>query len=365
MDEPSGQKIRTELKRTVECDKQRDILLNHLQIQHYPQLFGDQVMDKLRELSVLVTECNLPFEVIQDVMATIIWVDRDSGVEYSGISDYRSLTAGSPNISPLLLSLTYHYVLGRLRCDFKFKAMLREVKSIPNSEIDDEIAALSVFAKMGLRTDEALREYHAFWDTYEGNKASFDILLHALWFGTHIVEQGAEIINLSDRMLSLGLASANLYYWRAFAYRRIQEFTKARTEILTAIDMLPVGKNDVHRDYSRERELIDSSMILNLQATKAVMDASADLAKDVEARAREAEHNIARSTINIIEILGLFTALIGFFAAGGVTMFHGGLPFWQRVVLLVLVFIGAIGFILTLHVLIHTERRRWNRSYHR
>jgi flagellar biogenesis protein FliO len=76
----------------------------------------------------------------------------------------------------------------------------------------------------------------------------------------------------------------------------------------------------------------------------------------IDEQAAAAEQTLSRSLVSLVEVLGLFVALIGFLGAGAVTVFQGQSA-GEKILTLVLLLIGSVGFFLTLRAVVSRPAR--------
>ena len=168
-------------------------------------------------------------------------------------------------------------------------------------------------------------------------------------------------------MMAKGEGDAHVFYRRASALRRLGRFDQALADIDRAIGMLDAGENLVHLDFVRERELIVSSREtrdyvtgfgeqiqerLAAEARQQIEVASAALEK----RIAQAQQVVSDGLLKLVEILGLFVALIGFVAGTGAAAFTRGSTA-DRAISMGLVLVGSLMFFVLLRMVTSFRRR--------
>jgi len=321
-----------------------------------------QTLGWISALAKISAESKLSLESIRRAVSDLAWLDRAMGNEVETIASYRDAVAAQDEFqeNPALLDLTIAYFVSqRLRFDFRFARLRTELRTEPLAATDSQLNAMLVFAGMGMELEDSANQLARLRANHELDSVDRDIVLHALWFGTHLPDQADQILLLSDEMLAKGDASANVYFRRAFAFRRQGRLEHAMREINTAMDLLGPGANDVHQDYARERELISTTGILRAEIKATVDEQLSGALSVLDSRARTAEESVSRSLVGLVEVLGLFIALIGFLGAGAVTLFSSQ-SFAQQILMVVVLFVGSIGFFLTLRFVVRSDV--WRRS---
>lgn len=170
------------------------------------------------------------------------------------------------------------------------------------------------------------------------------------------------------RFEALGEIQANVYFWRAYAFRRMERFDEAMESIDRAVELLSPGNNAIHQDYVRERALITTSKLLLAQVATRARDVSDELREEMSeqlaaAKAElrkqqeDAQRVVSDSLLKIIEILGLFIALAGFLVGSGIVAFRAA-GFWQNFASMALVLVGSVLFFGLLRLMIRYRPRR-------
>jgi hypothetical protein len=331
-----------------------------------PTLTPDSV-DWVFALAEAASEADLGLEVIRRATSGVSWVAREIGQRMPGTDDWqRCKQAPDPHAARRILAYAHGF---RLRFDFRFEELgaltSRWLTEVPD---DGMIQALASFAALGAHSDRAeplLRRAMAAPD-YDG--ACRRICLHGLWFGSHLPDQAERIIELSDEMIGRGEDVANVYYWRAYALRRLGRLDAAMASVDRAIALLPVGMNAVHQNYVRERELIQTTALLGEQVRALADEISAQLRKefdeylhdietDLERHSHNAQRIVSESLLSLMEVLGLFVTLAGFLIGSGAIVIQAR-GFWQQLGGLGLLLAGSVAFFLLLRGVIRFRRTR-------
>ncbi|MGH3680918.1 MAG: tetratricopeptide repeat protein [Natronosporangium sp.] len=322
-------------------------------------------------LAQLADRNHLELPVVRRSASDLAWPARGIGQRIPDDSDWQKC-AGASN--PDSARRTLAYVHGcRLRLDFRFDqlaaATRRWLVEVPD---DAFIQSLAAFAALGQGSDRAepiLGRVSTLPDLDSVCRAT---CLHGLWFGTHLPDQAERMLALSDEMIGHGEDEANLYYWRAFALRRLGRFEDAQASIDQAIALLPVGMNAVHQDYVRERELITTTWLLREQVTALTEQLGQQLREqfrqhregmreEVDRHTTTARRIVSESLLGIVEVLALFVTLAGFLIGSGVLVFQAE-DFGQSFAAVTLLMAGAVSFFLLLRVVVRFERAgsgRW------
>jgi hypothetical protein len=316
---------------------------------------------------------DLQLHVIRRCAANLAWDGRDAGQRMPDDRDWRRVAdTRSPAAAGRVLAYVHGY---RLRYDFRFDQLATSARDWLTSFSDDSLVhSLAAFAALGQRSDRALPLLARASTLADYDQSCRAVCLQGLWFGTHLADQAEQILALSDEMIGRGEDDGNLYYWRAFALRRLGRFDDALKSVDRAISLLPIGMNAVHQDYFRERELIETTVLLNEHvqtlATRLSEELRAqfqqhreEMRREVEQHTRAARRVVSDSLLGIVEVLALFVTLTGFLIGSGALVLQAD-SFGGSLAAVGLLAAGALTFFALLRAVVRfgpDRPRRWLR----
>jgi tetratricopeptide (TPR) repeat protein len=318
----------------------------------------------ISELATLCTLHSIKISGVRSLCADLSWHAREKGYPYPHeLPGFQSSTGADPQIVGVYIEAY------RLRFDFHFDELGRHCIDWLQEYPDDAlIQSFAAFSALGKHEPQGMNLYRAAIDSANADRRSRHTCLAAMWFAYHIPEQAQEILDLSSVMMAKGETDANVFYRRAAALRKLGRFDQAIEDVDRAISMLGVGANLVHQDYVRERELIVSSMEirtylsslsdeirgrLSTEARQQIEAASIQLADRVDT----AQRVVSDGLLKIVEILGLFVALIGFVAGSGAIVIKSQ-DLGQRIISMSLVVAGSLAFFILLRFATSFRRNR-------
>ncbi|MEU8122194.1 hypothetical protein AB0C21_26105 [Spirillospora sp. NPDC049024] len=330
------------------------------------------------EFVALVEEFRLPVPQLRRAATDLAWLARKNGQGYLDEAD-RTRVLGTSNTRTARLCLVY--IDGqRLRFDFKFAQLHRRcVDWLTEFDDDALVRSLAAFAALGSRSSNGLNMFRRAVDAPDADDKSNHVCLTAIGFADHLPEQAQMLLRLSDEMMARGQENEIIYYRRAMAYRKLGQFDDGLYEIDRAIDALGPGDILVHEQFAQERRAITLARDLqnqierNTQAVAAtitdqVEEKIAAASTELEQRLNEASLRLAQridvaqemvssGLLKMVEILGLFVALVGFIAGSGAVVIkaHG---FQERALSMSLVVVGALVFFGLLRLVTTVGRRR-------
>ena len=331
-----------------------------------PILTPDSV-DWVFQLADVVHRHELRIEVSRGATSALGWAAREIGQRFVVPDDWaRCRESASPAEAYRLLA----YVQGqRLRFDFKFEELSRQVRGWMEEIPEDAmLQALAAFAALGLHSPTAEPLLRQAVETPGYDSRSRYILLQGLWFATHLPDQAERMLELSDEMIGRSEDSPNLYYWRAFAMRRLRRFDEALACVDRAIATLPAGMNPVHQDYFRERELVNTSRMLYDQVGELSEGVSERLRSefqsyfdtvqdDLDRQSYTARRIVSESLISLVETLGLFVTLAGFLVGSGTIVFRSD-SFGHQITAIALMLVGSVVFFLMLRGVVRLDGKQ-------
>ncbi|NUR25967.1 MAG: hypothetical protein HOV83_08990 [Catenulispora sp.] len=325
-----------------------------------------------------VEEFGLSVRQIRRAATDLAWLARKNGQTYLDETDRaRVLAASNSHTARLCLA----YIHGqRLRFDFKFAQLHRRCLDwLTEFDGDALVLSFAAFAALGARTSNGPSMYQRAVDAPDADDKSNQVLLTGINFADHLPEQPQMMLTLSDEMMARGQENAIVYYRRATAYRKLGRFEDGLYEIDRAIDDLGPGDVLVHEQFTQERRSIILAQDLQKQIernTQAVADsitaqvderiaaASAELEQRLDEaslrlaqRVDVAQEMVSSGLLKMVEILGLFVALVGFIAGSGAVVIKShGLE--ERALSMLLVVGGSLVFFALLRLVTTVGRRR-------
>ncbi|GGQ17117.1 tetratricopeptide (TPR) repeat protein [Actinomadura coerulea] len=324
-----------------------------------------------------VEEFGLPVRQIRRAATDLAWLARKNGQGYLDETDRaRVLAAGNTPTARLCLA----YIHGqRLRFDFKFAQLHRHcLEWLAEFDQDALVLSFAAFAALGARASNGPGLYRRAVDAPDADDKTNQVLLTGINFADHLPEQPQMMLDLSDEMMARGQENSIVYYRRATAYRKLGRFDDGLHEIDRAIDALGPGDVLVHEQFTQERRSIILAQDLQDQIernTQAVADsiaaqvderiaaASAELEQRLDEaslrltqRIDVAQEMVSSGLLKMVEILGLFVALVGFVAGSGAIVIksHG---LQERALSMLLVVGGALVFFSLLRLVTTVGRR--------
>jgi hypothetical protein len=354
--------IEQALRREASPAKQVELLEREL----LPRLAPGSV-DWVFDLAEIAAQADVSLEAVRRATSNLAWQARDIGQRMPAAGDWQRCNQAP---DPLAVRRILAYAHGfRLRFDFRFEELAKQASGWLTDVPDDGlIQALAAFAALGAHSERAEPLLRHAMAAVDYDSVCRWTCLHGLWFGTHLPDQADRIIELSDEMIGRGEDAANLYYWRAFALRRLDQLDAAVASIDRAIMLLPVGQNAVHQDYVRERELIQTTQLLKDQISALAGDIGAQLRDefdeylyeveaDLERHSHTAQRIVSESLLSLMEVLGLFVTLAGFLIGSGAIVFQAE-GFWQQLAGIGLLLVGSVAFFLILRGVVRFRRSR-------
>ncbi|MGI5417047.1 hypothetical protein [Actinomadura luteofluorescens] len=336
-----------------------------------PSAWVDEFVSRVEEFGLSVRQ-------IRRAATDLAWLARKNGQGYLDETDRaRVLAASNSRTARLCLA----YIHGqRLRFDFKFAQLHRQCLDwLTEFEGDALVLSFAAFAALGARTSNGPSMYQRAVDAPDADDKSNQVLLTGINFADHLPEQPQMMLTLSDEMMARGQENAIVYYRRATAYRKLGRFEDGLYEIDRAIDDLGPGDVLVHEQFTQERRSIILAQDLQKQTernTQAVADsitaqvderiaaASAELEQRLDEaslrlaqRVDVAQEMVSSGLLKMVEILGLFVALVGFIAGSGAVVIKShGLE--ERALSMLLVVGGSLVFFALLRLVTTMGRRR-------
>lgn len=250
------------------------------------------------------------------------------------------------------------------RFEFKFQE-LHHLTHHALAAHPDEVMfeVFSAFGALGVNDATIAEEVPALFERVKSNPAALDTLLHGVWLSTDVLEDRDEwVLTISRQSMRLGDRSANVYFWRSSALRATGRYAEALESIDEALARHTLRDNHVHQDYVRERELIRAmqsiARMVALSAEEATRELNelhrrqlAEAQAEFRAKALAVEDSVSKSLTGVVEILGVFLALLGFLAGTGYLVLNVD-HFWSSLAAFGVLALGSLAFIVALRLIV-------------
>lgn len=169
---------------------------------------------------------------------------------------------------------------------------------------------------------------------------------------------GFEIEFVADKVLTFSHKDPHVWARRAIGYKRQGRFEEALQDTEKALHLLDRSALQVHDQYSYQRtqiieriDVAESQRLLQQQFEETLKQEVDEAISLMDERS----HDLL---FRIMEILGLFVALIGVLATTVGVSIAGNLEFMERILILSTSSVFIIFFFIMIHVLTKPKRRR-------
>lgn len=253
-------------------------------------------------------------------------------------------------------------LLQSARYDFNFELIERLLSAAGHqlTESSPYFKAMHQFSRMGNGRDIDRRNIVEITSNTDSEKI-LSLLLHGLWFTTGSDEADL-MLDIADRLTAVNPYDPVTLMRRAAAFRRRGDYEDAVASINRAISLLPPNEYEMHSDFKLERVTIsiqqDASERLSEAIVKRVDDASATLETRIEAIISTTRNELSDSLFKVVEILGIFTAIIAVVATVVGTANADGTPWQARVLTIMAGGFMIIGFFALLRWIVRPRQRR-------
>jgi tetratricopeptide (TPR) repeat protein len=347
------------LSRATDAEKGR-ILRAHFQVAATEDAYG-----WIAELEAARAAYTLRTPTIRSICADVSWALRTAGAPYP--SELRATRGQSEKLTAPGLAEVYAEGY-RLRYDYRFELLGRRCVDWMQDYPDDSLVrAFAAVSALGLRAPQGMELYRAALDAPDADTRTRHTCLAGIWLAYDQPNQAQEILVLANTLMAKGEANPNVFYRRAAALRKLGRFEEAVDSIDRAMGLLDTRDNLIHQDFVRERELIVSAMEVRSYVESLTDDVRTRLFADVEERVDaataeleervdQAQTVVSEGLLKIVEILGLFVALIGFVAGTGATALSAQ-TVSERIVSMGMVLAGSLAFFILLRLVTSFRRR--------
>lgn len=255
------------------------------------------------------------------------------------------------------------------RFDFNFEAIQRALTVLPQSSksiYPQFFEAIGLFADYGSNKLSASARPLEIAESTNDSKV-LHVIAHALWFSSQDRDCHS-LIAVTNRLLAINEADAVARFRQSTAYRRLGDFESASQTIRVAVatsDPSRVEINDmlieefqrvlIQRDLAQT--LADAAAKTSADLTRRIEDAEVRVTSVMDLELERVRNSTADTQFKMVEILGLFTALIAIGATVIASSGAAGLEWWQRLAVIAGGIGGTLLFFIILRLIVRPSRK--------
>lgn len=249
---------------------------------------------------------------------------------------------------PVLFRTEICVLLQSARYDFNFELIEQLLSAAGRSVTGTSLyfAAMLQFSRMGSGKQIDRAAIEGLLSRTESEKI-LSLLLHGLWF-TSGSDEANLMIRIADRLIQSNPYDPVTLMRQAAAYRRLGLYDEAVTAINRATAILPPNEAEMHGDFKLERVTIaiqkDASERLEKAIADQVHDASTALKVQIDSIVAATRSELSDSMFKVVEILGIFTAIIAVIATVVASAGASGVPWPGRILVVLAGGLVALGF---------------------
>lgn len=264
----------------------------------------------------------------------------------------------------------YSY-LQALRYDFRFEPLESAVRSLEGTlgEQDPFVRSLFVFSLLGQGRAEGLELLDDAIAAAAGNGKCLHAVLHGLWFADTLPGVPERMLEVDDILVTADEPDAVALFRRASALRLLHRYDEAIRSLDLGVRRLDPSAADIHQDFARERAIVQAErrmfddvrrMSSELQQTfRADARSAAERQEKVlREQAAAAQKQVADALFKVVEILGLFSAVLALLVSTGASAAIGDLQWWQRLLIIANGALFSIGFFVVLRRVVRPVENR-------
>lgn len=322
------------------------------------------------------------------VSADVAWavrVTRASSLDslVAGEIDHLATSLEDPRESGFALLVMAHLA----RFDYRFDAVgatverMRMVASHCGPDYELIVEAFDCFALAGgsegagqdERSEDFVRELIS--QIHDPSRQDLldekmvSLVLHSLWFQNSF-SASRDMVTLADWLISRDSFDWVSYYRRATGHRRLEDFDAAMIDIDRAGEYCGSANLEmtslIHReraDIFRQRETLAGAKLLVQRSREELEGAMGgfeaqikarldQVSIETEVRLKEVDSRVASLTFSVLEVLALFTTLIGLVGTVLLGGFTGDLLWWHRVLIVLSGTVGMVTFLVAVHLIV-------------
>jgi tetratricopeptide (TPR) repeat protein len=264
-----------------------------------------------------------------------------------------------------------HLHLVALRLAYRWEDMEQCLTSLDATiqELDPYSRAYHVFALLAENHPDGQAEMNALLDVAEDDYRVTLSLVEGLRLSRGVPDQAEQMLRLLSGPAMTRSTSPDPLYRKAFALRKLGRYEEALRVVDECLQRIsPLQVRDRVR-IVQERDLILAEQTIREQAEAArraaddqVRAAAHELEQLVAGQIAEMRQTMTDGLVRVVEILGVFTAIIAVLGGGAASIVTKGLLWWQRGVLILIAGVVAIGFFALLRIMVQPRRAKPERQ---
>ncbi|MFZ2510703.1 MAG: hypothetical protein WAW85_06390 [Gordonia sp. (in: high G+C Gram-positive bacteria)] len=301
---------------------------------------------------------NDAFEI---VFSAIVWRIRSTHPDVLVALPLSQVLAEKETSSPDF-DTNLSIVLQAARFDFNFERIEQILAAVGESVTNSSLyyRAMLQYSRLGRGKHVTTEDIRSIAKDTQSEKI-LSLLLHGLWF-TADREYAEEMLTIAKRLIVINKFNPVTYMRQASAFRRTGQYPEAIRAINLAIRLHPPNDREAHNDLKLERVTIaiqhDAKLRLEAEIRERLeREGARQRAKLNELTARTNDQ-LSDSLFKVVEILGVFSAIIGVIAtvvAGNATARE--MEWWQRLLIVVAGGLSVLAFFWLLRVIVRPPTR--------
>lgn len=293
-----------------------------------------------------------------DLMTDMAWAARSAGVSAPTVIPLDQLVPTGERGRDAAMAL---FALQGARFDFDHRRMQQILGLIePTSLAEEQLGdAFMIFVRLAAGEDVPDAEIADVAPAGAPLKIQH-LVLHGLWLSPHS-RYGGRLVDLGTRIIRLNPADANAWMRRADGHRRRSEYMAALDAIDTAIYHLPPDQLAIHDDFARQRLFITTESQLHDKISRLGEEQQEILRTSVSAYGENLRSEYHAMLFRVMEILALFTALIGLLAAAVGASVAGDLSMWERIGVVASASVFLMFFFIMIRILARPRKQTFTR----
>ena len=182
------------------------------------------------------------------------------------------------------------------------------------------------------------------------------LVLHGLFLSPHS-RYGKQLVEIGTKIIRQSPTDANAWMRRADGHRRERDYAAALDAIDTGIYHLNSADLAIHSDFARHRTMITNEWQLHSMMVDIGEKQKENLSDSVSHYSENLRAESQAMLFRVMEILALFTALIGLLATTVATSVSGSMSIWERIVVIASSSVFLIFFFVMVRVLARPNPR--------
>lgn len=266
-------------------------------------------------------------------------------------------------------ALYYILYLQAARFDFRFQLIVNTIGTLSattKSYFTEYFRVIELFAIYGLGGLPDRHEVESLAEDLKDGKL-LHALAHGLWFSSR-TDDSEILVLITNRLLAFNPQDVVASYRQAAALRRLERYSEARKAINNGLQNVDFNNLKMNGDLIEEQQriILQEELVVRFRrlTTESTISIDSKLSESQKAMRIEVQDGLSSmqkatsdALFSVVEILGLFTAIIALLATALTGSMANGMDWWQRPLIILSGALGSLAFFIILRKIVRPSKK--------